>query len=160
LDSQAAVPRLVDAGAAARDAAHTLQRRYPQREVRVQTERSASIIVDADDLSAALGNLLENAVTYAPDSPIGIETRVRDGQVTTAVTDRGPGIGEAEREAIFDRFYRGEGRALGEGLGLGLAIVRRVAERWNGSIECTSAVGRTEFRLTFPIADEEHHGIA
>jgi len=160
LESQAAVPRMLDVGTAVREAAQTLQRRYPQRDVRMLTERTASIVIDADDFSAALGNLLENAVTYAPESPITIETRVRDGRVTTAVIDRGPGIGEEEREAIFDRFYRGGGRALGEGLGLGLAIVRRVAERWNGTIDCTSGAGRTEFRLTFPVADEERDGIA
>lgn len=160
LESQAAVPRLLDVGTAVREAAQTLARRYPQRAVNVATERTASIIIDADDFSAAVGNLLENAITYAPDSPIAVETRVRDGRVTTAVIDRGPGIGEAEREAIFDRFYRGGGRALGEGLGLGLAIVRRVAERWKGTIDCTSADGRTEFRLAFPVADEESDGIA
>jgi signal transduction histidine kinase len=160
LDSQAAVPRLLDIGTAAREAAQTVQRRYPQREFRVLTGSTASIVADADDISAALGNLLENAVTYAPESPITIETHVHDGRVTAAVIDRGPGIGEAEREAIFDRFYRGGGRALGEGLGLGLAIVRRVADRWNGTVDCTSGEGRTEFRLTFPVADEERDGIA
>jgi signal transduction histidine kinase len=160
LDSQAAIPRLLDIGTAAREAAQTVQRRYPQREFRVLTDRTASIVADADDVSAALGNLLENAITYAPESPITIETRVHDGHVTAAVIDRGPGIGEAEREAIFDRFYRGGGRALGEGLGLGLAIVRRVAERWNGTVDCTSGEGRTAFRLTFPVADEERDGIA
>jgi signal transduction histidine kinase len=160
LESQVTVPRLLDAGTAVREAAQTVQRRYPQREVRVLTERTASIVIDADDFSAALGNLLENAVTYAPESPIAIETRVRDGQVTIAVIDRGPGIGEEEREAIFGRFYRGGGRALGEGLGLGLAIVRRVADRWNGTIDVTDGDGRTEFRLTFPVADEERDGIA
>jgi signal transduction histidine kinase len=160
LDSQAVVPRLMDAGAAAREAALVVQRRYPERIVRVTTDESASVIIDADDLSAALGNLLENAVTYAPQSPVAIETRVHDGRVTTAVSDRGPGIAQAEREAIFDRYYRGEGRALGEGLGLGLAIVRRVADRWNGTIDCISGAGRTEFRLTFPVADEERDGVA
>jgi len=160
LDSQAVVPRLLDAGTAAREAAMTLQRRYADRDVRVFAENSASIIIDADDYAAALGNLLENAVTYAPQSPIVLETRVRDGHVTTAVIDRGPGIGDEEREAIFGRFYRGNGRALGEGLGLGLAIVRRVAERWNGTIECSSGSGRTEFRLTFPVADEVRDGVA
>ena len=160
LESQVTVPRLFDAGTAVREAAQTVQRRHPQREVRVVTEQTASIVIDADDFSAALGNLLENAVTYAPESPIAIETHVRDGRVAIAVIDRGPGIGEDEREAIFGRFYRGGGRALGEGLGLGLAIVRRVADRWNGTIDVTSGDGRTEFRLTFPVADEERDGIA
>jgi len=160
LDSHVSVPRLLDVGTAAREAAQTLQRRYPAREVRVLADATASIIIDADDFSAGLGNLLENAVTYAPDSPITIETRLHDGQVTTAVIDRGPGISAEEREAIFGRFYRGGGRALGEGLGLGLAIVRRVADRWNGTIDCTSGAGRTEFRLSFPVADEERDGNA
>jgi signal transduction histidine kinase len=160
LDSQVAVPRLLDIGTAAREAAQTLRRRYPEREILAQTDASASIIIDADDFSAAVGNLLENAVTYAPGSPIAIETRVRDGRAIVAVIDRGPGIGAGEREAIFDRFYRGGGRALGEGLGLGLAIVRRVAERWNGTIDVTSGDGKTEFRLAFPVADEERDGSA
>jgi signal transduction histidine kinase len=160
LDSQVAVPRLLDIGTAAREAAQTLRRRYPEREIHAQTDASASIIIDADDFSAAVGNLLENAVTYAPGSPIAIETRVRDGRAIVAVIDRGPGIGAGEREAIFDRFYRGGGRALGEGLGLGLAIVRRVAERWNGTIDVTSGDGKTEFRLAFPVADEERDGSA
>jgi signal transduction histidine kinase len=160
LDSQASVPRLLDIATAAREAAQTLRGRYPDRDVRVDAEQSASIVIDADDFSAAVGNLLENAVRYAPQSPITIETRVRDGRAVTAVIDRGPGIGEEEREAIFDRFYRGGGRALGEGLGLGLAIVRRVAGRWSGTIDCSSTDGRTEFRLSFPVADEEHDGTA
>jgi signal transduction histidine kinase len=158
LDSQAAVPRLLDIGTAAREAALTVQRRYPERDIRAVTDASASIIIDADDFAAAVGNLLENAVRYAPDSPIVIETRVRDGRAVAAVIDRGPGIGAEEREAIFDRFYRGGGRALGEGLGLGLAIVRRVAERWHGTIDVTSGDGKTEFRLSFPVADEESDG--
>jgi signal transduction histidine kinase len=160
LDSEVAVPRLLDVATAARETVQTSQRRYPQRELRVHTEQTASIIIDADDFSAALGNLVENAVRYAPDSPIVIETSVRDGHAITSVLDYGPGINPADREVIFDRFARGRSTAPGEGLGLGLAIVRRVADRWNGTIACTSGEGSTEFRLTFPLADEEHHAVA
>jgi signal transduction histidine kinase len=160
LDSEPAVPRLLDVATAAREAAQTSQRRYPQRDVRVHAEQTASIVIDADDFSAALGNLVENAVRYAPDSPIVIETSIRDGLAVTSVLDHGPGISPADREVMFDRFARGRATAPGEGLGLGLAIVRRVADRWNGTIACTSGEGSTEFRLTFPLADEEPHGVA
>ncbi len=153
LDSHAAVPRLLDVATATREATQTLKRRYPDREVDVRAEQSASIIIDADDYAAALGNLLENAVKYAANSAVLVETAVHDGRASTSVTDRGPGIPAGEREAIFEQFYRG--RAGGEGLGLGLAIVKRVADRWNGSVECESGDGRTVFRLTFPLADEE-----
>jgi signal transduction histidine kinase len=153
LESEASVPRLLDVASAARDAAQTVQRRYPEREVRLRAEQTASIVIDADDYAAALGNILENAVKYAPRSEVLVETAVRDGCASTAVIDRGPGIPPAQRAAIFERFYRG--REDGEGLGLGLAIVKRVAERWNGSVDCESGDGRTVFRLSFPLADEE-----
>jgi signal transduction histidine kinase len=155
LESHAAVPRLLDVASAAREAAATLQRRYPERTIGVTADESGSIVIDADDFSAAVGNLLENAVKYAPGSAIEIETAIRAHGVTTAVIDHGPGIDAAERKAIFDRFYRGRGSTHGEGLGLGLAIVKRIADRWNGTIECESAPGRTVFALTFPLADEE-----
>jgi signal transduction histidine kinase len=160
LESSVAVPRLLEIGAAAREAAQTVQRRYPEREITVRAEGTASIVIDADDYAAALGNILENAVKYAPDSPIAIETSAAVGVATTAVVDRGPGIPAAERDAIFERFQRGHGRAYGEGLGLGLAIVKRVADRWGGTVDCTSGGGRTVFRLCFPLADEEVYGVA
>ena len=60
----------------------------------------------------------------------------------------------AERERVFDRFYRGESAAEG-GSGLGLAIVRRVAERHGGSVELADAAGGTGLRaiVTLPFGD-------
>lgn len=157
LESDAAVPRLLDIADAAREAAATLHRRYPARKVHLNTQSSASIVIDADDFAAALGNLLENAAKYAPASPITLETTVADHRATIAVIDTGPGIPPAEREAIFEQFHRAhEG---GDGLGLGLAIVKRVAERWGGTVTCESGEGRTVFRLAFPLADEEPHAL-
>jgi signal transduction histidine kinase len=154
------VPRLLDVATAAREAVATAQRRYPEREIRVDITGSTSIVIDADDYAAALGNLVENAIKYAPESPIVVETSVGEGEVSTSVIDRGPGVAQDERDAIFERFHRGRGRTFGEGLGVGLTIVKRVAERWNGSVDLDSRAGRTAFTLTFPTADEELHGIA
>jgi signal transduction histidine kinase len=160
LESAASVPRLLDVATAAREAVATAQRRYPEREIRVDITGSTSIVIDADDYAAALGNLVENAIKYAPESPIVVETSVGEGEVSTSVIDRGPGVAQDERDAIFERFHRGRGRTFGEGLGVGLTIVKRVAERWNGSVDLDSRAGRTAFTLTFPTADEELHGIA
>jgi two-component system sensor histidine kinase TctE len=158
LESHVSVPRLLDVPSAVADAAGILRRRYPEREVRIDANEHASIVIDADDYAAALGNILENAVKYAPRSPIAISVVVRNGSVTTKVVDEGPGIASDERHAIFERFHRGH--ATGEGLGLGLAIVKRIAERWNGSVTCESESGRTVFDLRFPIADEETYEVA
>jgi two-component system OmpR family sensor kinase len=160
LEAHVGVPRLLDVATAAREAAQTVQRRYPDRTIRVDARQTASIVIDADDYAAALGNVLENAVKYAPGSPIEIETTVSAGAATTAVVDHGPGILAQDRLAIFERFNRGRKRGFGEGLGLGLAIVKRIVDRWEGSVDCESAPGRTIFRLSFPLADEEQYGLA
>ncbi|MEV4319058.1 HAMP domain-containing sensor histidine kinase [Actinocrispum sp. NPDC049592] len=82
-------------------------------------------------LARALGNLVENADKFAPGaSPIEVE--VRGGQVS--VLDRGPGIPPAEATRVFDRFYRAASARGLPGSGLGLAVVRSIAEAHNGSV--------------------------
>jgi hypothetical protein len=67
--------------------------------------------------------VIDNAIKYAPGSPIRITTTApHEGIVQIAVADDGPGIPAEDREAIFERFYRGASRGEVEGSGLGLAI--------------------------------------
>ena len=74
-----------------------------------------------------------------------------DGAVT--VRDHGPGVPEAEREHVFDRFWRGADARGRPGSGLGLAIVRQVAESHGGSVAVTAAPGGgAVFRMTLPVA--------
>ena len=160
LEADAGVARLIDVAQAAHDAAETARRRFTDREVTVDVARTASIVIDADDYAAALGNLLENAVKYAPGSPILVETDILDGEAVTSVIDRGPGVAPDDRRAIFDRFRRGRRSASRDGLGIGLSIVKRVADRWNGRITLDSEDGCTTFALSFPVADEEAHAVA
>ena len=117
-------------------------------------------MIDADDFNDALANLIENAVKYAPKSAIDVETRVREGNVEVSVTDCGAGVAPADRDRIFERFYRGGERDAVEGLGLGLAIVKGVADRWSGSIGVDSRPGHTIFTLAFPLAEEERYAVA
>jgi signal transduction histidine kinase len=100
------------------------------------------------DVDQILDNLLDNAIAYAPGE-IVIETGHDAGMLTLAVRDHGPGIPEAERERVTDRFYRGPGAPPG-GSGLGLAIARELAEKWGGSLRVLGAEGggtRVEVRL-------------
>jgi signal transduction histidine kinase len=100
------------------------------------------------DVDQILDNLLDNAIAYAPGE-IVLETRRQEGRVVVAVQDQGPGIPEAERERVTDRFFRGRGAPAG-GSGLGLAIARELAEKWGGSLQVRSAEGggtRVEIRL-------------
>jgi two-component system, OmpR family, sensor kinase len=106
----------------------------------------------AADLAVMLDNLVENAVNYAPPgSDVGIEFGARADEAWVAVLDAGPGIPAEERERVFERFYRGSASARGvQGTGLGLPLVRALAERWGGAVRLESRSGggtRAEVRL-------------
>lgn len=114
-----------------------------------------AVIVDGDRaaLSALVRNLADNAVRYAPPGA-RVELRVDapEGVPTLQVDDSGPGIPPAERERVFDRFYR-RGLADEPGTGLGLAIVRGVARRHGASVALEdSPLGGLRVRLRFGAA--------
>jgi signal transduction histidine kinase len=95
----------------------------------------ATIIGDRTEIYEAIANVVDNAIKYAPGSPVAITVRASDGSgVEIAIRDQGPGISASDREAIFDRFYRGDRRGEIEGSGLGLAIAKRAVERAGGSL--------------------------
>src|SRR5690606_4121095 len=92
---------------------------------------AAEVWGDEKLLVTAVSNLVVNAVQHSPDgSRVGIGVRRRADAVEIAVADQGEGIPEAERERVFERFYRvdqARSRATG-GTGLGLAIVKHVVQ--------------------------------
>ena len=92
-------------------------------------------------LRRALRNLLENARRYGGDDvAIGLSREGASAQVR--VCDRGPGVPEALRERIFEPFYRLPGHAeKAGGVGLGLSLVKQIAERHGGSVRCESREG-------------------
>jgi two-component system sensor histidine kinase MprB len=89
-------------------------------------------------LERAVSNLLENAAKW-DRSGIPIEVSVHGRSVE--VRDHGPGLGTADQERVFDRFYRGPDTQATPGSGLGLAIVKQVVERHGGHVSATDAVG-------------------
>jgi signal transduction histidine kinase len=102
----------------------------------------------------AIENLLTNAVKYSPSgASVTVTTRMEGPSIRFDVRDEGPGIAPAEQATLFDRFGKSPGATgrIGAGLGLGLSIVRRVAESHGGAVGVASRPGHgSTFWITFP----------
>jgi len=110
---------------------------------------------DRRRLCLALTNLLSNAIKHAPaQSVITIRAIREDDQVRLAVIDRGPGFPPTEADRLFEKYYRSTAeRDSGiPGTGLGLFIVKTVAERHGGSVRARAGEGGgAEFEMTLPL---------
>ena len=117
------------------------------------------VCADVPAVRRAVANLLANAVRLAPpESVIRLEAGVEDSWMSVSVQDEGPGIDPADQLRIFQRFWRGNGAgARGETRsGLGLTIVRQIAEAHGGRVEVSSAVGEgSTFVLWIPTMERE-----
>jgi two-component system sensor histidine kinase MprB len=121
----------------AADAVERTRRNRPG--VEFKTDFSESLVHGVpDSLERAIGNLLDNAAKWSPAGG-EVEVVVRDGELT--VRDHGPGIDDADRPYVFDRFYRSTTARGMPGSGLGLAIVRQVAEAHGGTVTAESPDG-------------------
>ncbi len=105
-------------------------------------------------LRELLANLVDNAILYAPaEGVVTVRVRIEDAQAILEVEDDGPGIPEAERERVFERFYRGSG-AGGQGSGLGLAVVREICRSHGAVIGLsTSEAGGLKVQVRFPLGE-------
>ncbi len=99
-------------------------------------ERAGRIRGDRDLLFQALANLLDNAIKFSPGGEtVTIAARALDDRVTVTVSDRGPGIPEALKNRVAERFFRVETSRNAPGAGLGLSLVAAVVERHGGSLD-------------------------
>jgi signal transduction histidine kinase len=109
----------------------------------IPTDDSRALVVPGVRklLRRAVRNLLENARRYS-QGPVRVELRREEGDAVVRVRDRGPGVPPAERERIFEPFYRlsGASERYG-GVGLGLALVKSIAQRHHGSVVCEDQEG-------------------
>lgn len=97
---------------------------------------------DARLLRRMLRNLLDNALKYGGSEVEARLSIAASGERVLQVNDRGPGIAAAERERVFEPFYRPEGaRETGSGWGLGLSLVKQIAEHHGGRVECRERDG-------------------
>lgn len=107
-------------------------------------------------LRRLIRNLLENASKHGRP-PVEIELARRAGPdgglIVLTVSDHGPGIAPAECERVFEPFYRPSGHPEAAGSwGLGLSIVRQIAERHGGQVTCAGEPGGGRFVATLPAA--------
>jgi signal transduction histidine kinase len=132
-----------------------------QRDVRLDLELDVEgdeILADAARLEQVIVNLVTNAVKFGPrNARIGLATRLVEldgGQwLSLSVEDEGPGIHPEEAARIFEPFIRGRLAADGQGggVGLGLAICRKIVEAHGGTIEAVPSLGHGLFRILLPL---------
>jgi signal transduction histidine kinase len=119
-----------------------------------QLEKVGRGIIEGDRqrITQAMMQLAQNAVQHTPEEgDVVIGSALRNGEVRLWVRDTGEGIPQGEEERIFERFSRARGRRSSEGAGLGLAIVRAIAEAHYGRVEVRSTPGKgPTFTITIP----------
>lgn len=147
------------------EALPALEQREPVDLLALAAEESSHYDVEVDGepvtvsgdrtlLRRLVRNLVENAQRYGGGTPIEVSVRREDGCAVLEVTDQGPGVPEAERQRIFEPFYRLAGASeSGRGSGLGLALVLDIARRHGGDAVCLAAEGGgSRFRVDLPAA--------
>jgi signal transduction histidine kinase len=118
--------------------------------LRLASEPRTMIRGDRHLLSQAVANLLDNALKYGGGGAIGVVVRNDGDTAAIEIADHGPGIPEADREAVFDRFVRLERSRSTPGNGLGLSLVRAVARRHEASVTLADNHPGLKVRIEFP----------
>ena len=111
--------------------------------------------IDRDALTQALFNLLDNAAKYSGEDPrVRVETSAENGWILVRVIDWGIGIDRQDQERIFDKFYRAHTMEAAQagGSGLGLTLVRHIAQAHGGDVSVSSVRGRgSTFTIRIPV---------
>lgn len=101
----------------------------------VVAQPAGEALIDADALRQVAGILLDNALKYTEEGDaVELRCEERGGRVAVSVADTGRGIDPADREHVFERFYRADAARTTPGSGLGLSIARALVERARGTI--------------------------
>lgn len=110
-----------------------------------------TIMADPDKVEQVFTNLLENAIKYAPNSPVRITVTAESDHVHVVVADEGPGIPADSTRRIFEKFGRGRDNRR-SGTGLGLYITRGLIVAHGGTVWCESAENEgARFHVTLPV---------
>ena len=132
--------------------------------LRVASDIQSDIIIDGDDglLHRMMTNLLDNAIQHTPQGGlIHVGLSAAAGTVTIRVADTGPGIPDADRDRVFDRFIRLDpARSAESGGGLGLPIARWIAEEHHGTLSLDPSPRGCVFAVRLPLPAPRHPGPA
>ncbi|MBK8556673.1 MAG: sensor histidine kinase [Lewinellaceae bacterium] len=128
----------IDLLAMTQEVVNRLQIRFPAAEIEIDIPADmAPVQADASGFNAVLQNLLENALKYSPEgSPVRISAGLHQGKLRMEIADQGVGIPDAEKKAVFEKFYRvgNEETRKATGTGLGLYIVQQVVKAHGGTL--------------------------
>lgn len=129
-----------------------------EKNINFEADMEDKVMIFGDEslLELVWTNLLSNAVKFTKNGgTIRLRQNVCDGQVTVAVQDFGCGMSDETIGHIFEKFYQGDSSHLTEGNGLGLALVLRIIQISEGSINVESEEGKgTTFTVKLPVSDE------
>jgi len=123
-------------------------------ELRLDLASAVEVEADAVRLGQVVNNLLDNALKYTPPGGhVTLSARLGPSSAELTVSDDGPGVPQAEREAIFRRLYRGDASRSQQGLGLGLSLAKAVVESHGGTVSVGDAPGGgARFTVSLPPA--------
>jgi two-component system NtrC family sensor kinase len=158
------VLRPTDIGPAVREALVLLERRARARNVTLRLELAPDLppaLVDANELEQVLVNLVNNGLDALPRGGcITVSARPVDGRLLLQVQDNGSGISSEDLDRVFQPFFTT--KPVGQGTGLGLAVVYGIVRGWGGSVAAESELGRgTVMSIRIPAAaDTQMAGIA
>ncbi|HEX2255599.1 MAG TPA: HAMP domain-containing sensor histidine kinase [Afifellaceae bacterium] len=153
----------VDAAQVAQDVVELYEPLAEEAGVRLELKESGPAMITASRelLSQALVNLVDNAIKYAgsrPDARVVVAAAPQGRWVTLEVADNGPGIPEAERERVTERFVRLEESRSRPGAGLGLSLVSAVAHLHSGTLELSDNAPGLKAVLRLPAEPAAAHG--
>lgn len=131
-------------------------------ELKVRVTEGLEVFGDAEMLTTATKNLIENAINYSQQgSSVSVMAKATNGAVEIAVKDKGVGIAPQELDRVFERFYRvdqSRSRTTG-GTGIGLSLVKNIAAKHLGEVSVKSRIGKgSTFYLRLPIAAKQVSG--
>ncbi len=123
-------------------------------------EATIWVLGDAEQLRRALSNLVDNALKYSPlQGKVSMEITAVSNNILIAVQDEGPGIPDADIPFIFDKFYRGKSNEHIVGSGLGLALVKSIAQVHGGQVWAENqSSGGAVFYLQLPVTELGENG--
>jgi signal transduction histidine kinase len=123
-------------------------------DIELRIPDDVEVTCDRERVAQIMRILVDNAIRHTPDGThVTIAAARRNGSAKVTVADTGPGIDSGTAPQVFDRFYTGDSR--GGGAGLGLAIAKELAQRMHGEIRLNARPGRTAFTLELPTGAHE-----
>jgi signal transduction histidine kinase len=137
-------PAKEDPLALARDAADFLKAKADEKKVilTVEAPGQGTAFIDRELVTHAITNLLSNAIKFTPaGGEVKLRASLAEGRYRVEVRDTGPGLTEGEAQKLFEPFSQGSASQGHGGTGLGLALVRSIAELHKGSAGCSPAPG-------------------